>query len=251
MDYDTLTIVKLESMVIEKNEASLSSKKEMVETLIYLKTSKRFRENKVYAKASFDHYIFDRFNIRPKTFREMQKAFTRHPEETVHYGVGTVARIQRECGQKNAGNVLNEMRKTETAVKVLKYNKIDDIIKKYAKPRPEKKIITDWKSKYENEAMAHETTKKQFIAALIIAEGSGVNDANNKAILASLYNRAKEEFSGTPTNDQVLSRIAKQIIKSGQYEPWSRSGKNVSNLIKNNLKGKENQHHQTFNKAIK
>jgi len=164
MNYEKMSITELEESVKGKNEASLSAKKEMVEILIYLKTTSRFKENKTYAKSSFNHYIEDRFNIRPKTFYEMQKAFTRHPDETLHYGIGVVARIQRECGQKNAGKVLDEMKKTENKVKVLKRKKIDDIIKQHSTPRPVK-VISDWKARYEIEFRDHEETKKQLAAA--------------------------------------------------------------------------------------
>ena len=140
--YEKTTIGDLERQVEEQNRLARGAQKEMIEILIYIKTSGRWKENKRYERATFNTYIFDRFSIRPGTFMEMQAAFVKFPEQSIEYGVGLVSRVIRECGRVKAKAVLNELDETKGKLKTeLKRAKIEQIIQKHRGKRKIERMI--------------------------------------------------------------------------------------------------------------
>ncbi len=72
--------------------------KKIIEGLQYLEVSKRYKENKVYSRASFKSYLDGEFSMHDSTYRELVKAYIRHPDETLKFGVGVVRKINQLCG---------------------------------------------------------------------------------------------------------------------------------------------------------
>lgn len=157
--YEKLKIDEIESKIETAFKSSRESQKEMYMMLYYLYTSKRFRENPRYKKASFDSYLNDRFTMRMGTFREGVRAFSNYADFAVEYGAGLVTKISNTCGFKKVSKVISEIEKEEKQHKIpMTRMKIEAVIQKYAKPKIEKKI-TDWHAMYEAEAAAHEQTR--------------------------------------------------------------------------------------------
>lgn len=166
--YSKATIGDLEAQVEEQNRLARGAQKEMIEILIYIKTSGRWKENKRYERATFNTYIEDRFNIRPGIYMEMQTAYVKFPKHTVEYGVGLVSKVMRVCGRRKAKAVLEKLDETKKQLKTeLKRAKIEQIIQSNReKPKVEKKVI-DWRAKYNAEVGAHDVTKLNLKAAMV------------------------------------------------------------------------------------
>ena len=157
--FDGISLTELEASIEKLHSMSRESQKEMYETLEYLRTSGRFRENYRYKKANFWTYLEDRFTIREGTYRENAIAFLKYPKPAIEYGVGLITKIGRVCGRANTAKVLSEIEKEGASRKAqLPRAKIENIIHKYAVVKPEKKIV-DWKAMYEAESAAHAKTK--------------------------------------------------------------------------------------------
>ena len=157
-DFKTMKIGQIEKAVDKLDRKSRESEKQKYETLEYLRTSKRFRENNRYKKASFWEYIEDRFTIRERTFRENTDAFMKYPAESVEFGVGLVAKVKRQCGRGKVKTVFSKIQEEQSAKKgTLRRDQIDKIISGES-VRIEKKY-TDWRAMYEAEKVAHERTR--------------------------------------------------------------------------------------------
>jgi hypothetical protein len=163
--FDGKDIFTLEKMVEDRRQASRRSMEEMIEVLHYLKTSNRFKENKLYAHESFFNYIEDRFSISPPMYYEQEKAYLKFPEETVQHGVGFVAKTIRLCGARRAKEVFQEISKAE-AKGPLTREKKKKIMEERRDPKREKMPKKDWKSLYEREVQAHDRTKEALKEAM-------------------------------------------------------------------------------------
>ncbi len=164
--FTKMTIEELEGLVEQKHRQSRAAQKEMMDILIYLKVSGRYKENKIYASSTFFTYIGDRFNMRKGTFYESQYAWTKFPEASKEYGVGLVSKVRNVCGIKKAPIVIQQVRDVQQACKTpLKREKIEKIIQSHAQPKKEK-TITDWKAMYETEARLHGDTKIHLKTAM-------------------------------------------------------------------------------------
>ncbi|MEN6468027.1 MAG: hypothetical protein ABFD45_03620 [Smithella sp.] len=171
---------KLKSMSIDSIEEIIDNcirdarrvQKEMIEILIYLKTSGRWKENKLYSsRASFDQYVEDRFNIRKNAFLEMQTAFIKFPSETIEYGIGLVCRVRRLCGPIKTAKVFRQIETTKNNLKTnIKRDHIEKIIMENATIDINPKEKTDWENLYKTEFAKHENTKMKLKEALDIIE---------------------------------------------------------------------------------
>lgn len=161
--YDTLSITDLERKVVELSTLSRESMREMYVLLEYLRTSSRYKENPSYKKATFWQYIEDIFTIREGTYRENSRAFTKFPEYAVEYGVGIVAKIDKLCGGAKVSKVIDEIKRENIShKKPLSRSSVENIIQKYRATPKISKTITDWKSMYEAEKLAHDETRKSL-----------------------------------------------------------------------------------------
>jgi hypothetical protein len=165
--YDKNTINELEVMVESKTKESRNAEKEQIEILFYLKTSGRYKENKRYERATFYDYIEDRFNIRRGTYDKNQLAYLKFPDASAEYGVGLVSKVITMCSAKHTPKVLGIIEDArKSAKRELNRAKIQSIIENNRiLPKIEKKV-TDWKTMYEREAKAHESTKRELKKAI-------------------------------------------------------------------------------------
>lgn len=168
--FDGRSIEELEQAVRQSLSTHKNAIIEAAKVLKYLRETKRFRENKRYAREIFDVYVRDLFAIDMKTYYDWTKALCFEPEAKA-FGVGLVARTLRRCGPIGAKKAFTEIAKLEEVkkAKTVPIDKIDDIIVKNQSQRYMdaniKKVITDWKSLYEREREAHEGTKSRLAEA--------------------------------------------------------------------------------------
>lgn len=165
--FDQMSIGELESKVDGCIKYTRSEQREMVEVLIYLKTSGRYKENKVYEQSSFYVYIEDRFCIRPGTYENMENAHVRFPTETVQWGTGLVSKVLKVCGSVRAKKTLEEMNEAvRTSKRGMRKAGIESIIEKNRTIPKTEKVKVNWHAKYENERKAHEETKIKLREAM-------------------------------------------------------------------------------------
>ena len=168
--FDKKSITELEEAV----RANLSTQKnsiiEATKVLTYLRTTKRYKENKRYAKEKFEAYLEDLFGVRMGTFREWTRTLPFEAEART-FGVGLVSKALRQCGPVGAKKALTEVSKLEEVrkEKIIPREKIEQIIVKNQDPRRmaayERKVLTDWKAMYVQEKTAHDATKKLLAQA--------------------------------------------------------------------------------------
>lgn len=73
-DLQKMTIDEIESRIDGNIAKARTADQYMIESLIYLKTSGRYKENKRYERATFYDYVQDRFNLTRTKYMEMQAA---------------------------------------------------------------------------------------------------------------------------------------------------------------------------------
>ncbi len=178
--YDGMSIVEIEKMAMDYFHQARENRKSLIDVLIYLKVSSRYKENHRYAKESFWTYISDVYSMRPGTFIELQRVWTTFPKEAVEYSEGLVAKTLRIVDALNVKKVFAEIEKLKGGNLLDRRAKVDKIIEKYKNPKKEK-IVHDWKALYEKEVMAHEATKAAYKEAMArIAELEEQNDKLKK-----------------------------------------------------------------------
>lgn len=159
--FSKLTIGDLEKLAKGKQVNARENQRGLIEILIYLKTSGRWKENRVYAKSSFWAYIEEQFCIRKGSYHEMQRAFIKFPDESLSYGIGLVSKVDRKCGPLEVKKVFSEIDKAKEA-KPITRKIIEKIIDKHRDPEREKTIIErkDWKAMYVREVDEHNKTRQ-------------------------------------------------------------------------------------------
>lgn len=166
--YDGKDLAEIEAMVRDLMSRGRENFVEMVEVLIYLKASKRYKQNPRYARETFSVYVEDLFGILPGTFMQWQKAVGEFPEETKIHGLGLVAKISRICGGQRAKIVFREITTLEEVRtnKGVPREKIAKIIEKNKNSRaPVKKEHVDYRALYLEEQRAHKDTQTKLHAA--------------------------------------------------------------------------------------
>lgn len=162
--FDKMSITELEEAIRAILAAQKNSIIDATKALCYLRSTKRFRENKRYAKERFETYLEDLFGVRMGTFREWTRALP-FETEARRFGVGLVAKALRQCGPVGAKKALTEVSSLEEVreEKIIPREKIEQIIVKNQEPRRmaayQAKITTDWKAMYQREQAAHDATK--------------------------------------------------------------------------------------------
>jgi len=169
--YDEKRITEIEKDVEHFKKHANSAEKSMVETLHYLETTERFKENASYKNSTFDVYVKDRFCITPTTYQSMRKAYHFYRDEAIKYGPGLIKSIEKKCGTNNVKHVLDEIKAADSKTKKpISRSKIQEVIEKNAKSKPVPKLPkmkdeTDWKRKYKVEKSARVATEKELEAA--------------------------------------------------------------------------------------
>lgn len=165
--YDTMSIITLEGIVKENMALSREAQVEMIEALIYLKVTYRYKENRRYAKEPFRVYLEDNFGIKPDTFLNQQRAVSLFRDESVKYGTGLVSKAINGCGEQRAKMIFKEVQKAEEAKgEAIPRQKIIEAIEKNRRKEKKKPDATDWKTAYHNEKAAHDQTREKLRVAL-------------------------------------------------------------------------------------
>lgn len=163
--YKGKKIGEIEKEITTKNELSLEARKTAIFALRYLEITGRYKENPTYKKSSFTDYLMGYFAIRETTYRDAFRAFDKFESETVKYGVGLISKILRTCGAKKEKQVIEEIKKTDLALKnPIQRDKIKTIIDKHAKPTPP--AAPGYKTLYAAEVRRHKVTQSRYREAL-------------------------------------------------------------------------------------
>lgn len=178
--YDKMSIAEIEVSAGGHQSCMRESQVEMVKVLYYLENTKRYKENRRYAKASFGEYVDGVFSIREGTYREWKRAVLHWEKEVLKHGVGLPAKVASICGALKAPKVFAGIdqiiagaKKDGPAVR----DKIETLIRQNAARQRITKPVMDYKAMYEREAAAHNITKN----ALDVAMGR-LNDLESQIV---------------------------------------------------------------------
>ncbi len=130
--YDQKSITEIEQEMDKAKSLSLESRRDFIKTLFYLDSTKRFRENPTYKKATFAVYIGYRFHLRMGTYQKEKVAFLAHEEQAMTYGPGLVNKVRTECGPTKVNLVFSKITPEDPV------QKIEKVIRTHAKPKPKK-----------------------------------------------------------------------------------------------------------------
>jgi len=154
-NYGKLTIKQLEERALKLQHSIVEEKGRFIEILAYIELTRLWRKNPLHSKSSFAVYLADIYNLRIGTYRREKTAFLNFPDEAKKYGVGVVARIQKDCGAVNTKIVLKELDEKVVALKTpIKREQIETIILKHTPPKTEKSTLP--KAYWEERAMKAE-----------------------------------------------------------------------------------------------
>ncbi len=160
--YDSKKIDELERLAMSSQKGLREALFGFVCVLYYLKVTKRYKENRRFAKATFGQYIDEVFGIREGTFMEWQRAVITYPEESKRHNIGLVAKVAKTCGpikSKAAFAAIDEVVKSAKKDGPVVRKKIDAVVESFrAKPKI-KREVNDYKAMYEREFAAHEAAK--------------------------------------------------------------------------------------------
>ena len=170
--YDTKKLADVESDVLHLKKTTFSAQKGMIETLHYLETTERFKEDKAYENSSFDVYLKDKFSMLPVTYQNMRIEFFNFREESLKYGPGLVTSVKKKCGAEKMTEVFKEIKAADkTPKKPITRERIQQVIEKHKKVRAVpsdpvvKKNAIDWQSKYESEHKLRLEAERSIIKA--------------------------------------------------------------------------------------
>lgn len=131
--------------IIEGLKTSLleiqSNRKKLIIGLMYLKETKRYKEDARFAKASFKTFLQNTFPITIESFNKGKYAWFSFPEETEKYGEETVLKILSNCGKKQVSTVLDAIKKKEKSLKkTMTQRQIEAVIKPFERIRQYPKV---------------------------------------------------------------------------------------------------------------
>lgn len=181
--YDAIPLSEIETTIHALQSSEMDSHRQYIAALSYLEHTGRYKDNKAYAKADFETYIREVFNLSPQKYRESRLLYVKFPAEAEKYGVGYVARAAKLCGADKLPTIFNALKREESKRKVPVSSEVKDaILDANARPKP---VITyiNWQERYrqaaeENGALKVELAEKErqiekLQAALKIAKNQG------------------------------------------------------------------------------
>jgi hypothetical protein len=130
MKYDTVSIENLEEICKRFTTKAADYRSEFILSLYYLERTKRYKENPIYTKSSFEIYINNLFNLRYSTYKKERFAFISFPDLAKKWGPGLIDKIRHKCG---AGKVVDVVNLIELQPNI-NHNQIEKIIKDNSKP---------------------------------------------------------------------------------------------------------------------
>lgn len=159
--YDGKPLSEIQEQCERYKSLSQDNRKDFILTLYYLQRTNRFRENPIYAKATFEQFIGNCFNLRFATYNKERMAFIAHPKAAAKWGAGLIEKIRSECGAGKINDVVKQIEATEN----VNHTKIDKIIEKNAKPKKEKPVV-DTKKTLESERARNVKTIADYIRTI-------------------------------------------------------------------------------------
>lgn len=111
--YDYMKIEGLEESICDVRDLRERTHKTLITVLYYLERTKRYKENKAFAKSSFAVYLRDRFNISESEYRRSRMAYVSFPDEAEKHGVGFVSRVVSRCSAADAPKVFKSIDKLQ------------------------------------------------------------------------------------------------------------------------------------------
>jgi hypothetical protein len=189
--YEGKTLKQIEDQIRENNKSAHESRAGVVEGLMYLRKTSRYKENPLYAKSSFERYLMGEFNMRLGTLLETASAYSNYPEESARYGVGLIAKVKKRCTPVAQRKVMDEIKATGKKLKKpITRDKIDFIIQKHAKPSPPAKET--YKELYVAEVEKNQKLTEKYNQAMNDLTAANRQIEKLKATILKMRDAAKE-----------------------------------------------------------
>jgi hypothetical protein len=148
--YDKMSITEIEGSLTKGQDAML----EMIRAFWYLHHTGRYKENKKYAKCSFEAYLWDFGHMPLDTYYQRKASLIENPEECKSLGIGMVTKIRKHT--TDPGKCLTEIKKRQTTRKtVLPRERVEEVYRQHyhhpkpkpvLAPKPESETIAQLKS---------------------------------------------------------------------------------------------------------
>jgi len=161
--YDGKAIEELEDIASNATTAWFENGILFINMMFYLERTKRYKENKRFAKSTFEEYIRIRHGLQPKKYYRDRLAYVNYPEETREYGVGFVEKVKRKCGVLNFPKVVKDIKKAETNKEPLIQQEINDIIEKHSTEKPPAATLPSWVLRKELDTLRQAIVDKDSI----------------------------------------------------------------------------------------
>lgn len=146
-EYDNLDICTIENHAANCREHSRQQEKAFILRLFYLESTKRFRENPAFRKATWADYLQRKWNMSVNQYMKLRMAWIAYEEFSEQHGPGTVAKVVQECGAKKTPEVIKAIQK-EAPQAPIKQEALQKIIEKHREPVIQRSN-TDWKAMYQ------------------------------------------------------------------------------------------------------
>lgn len=164
--YDALPLSEIETTIHALQSSEMDSHRQYIAALSYLEHTGRFKDNATYARADFETYIQEVFNLSPQKFRESKLLYVKFPVEAEKYGVGYVAKAAKVCGTDKLPAIFNALKREEVKSNAPVSAKVKDtVLDANARPRP---VVTyiNWQERYrqvaeENNVLRAELAEKE------------------------------------------------------------------------------------------
>lgn len=151
--YGSMSVTDIESVVQDNIAGQASAYRAYIEALAYLEHTRKYKQSKGYAKATFDTYLKHRFNITPSRYYHARKIYCQFPDEADWLGVGFLFTVQQKCGVEAIEPVIEDLKaKASSKAGPISVADREAILDKYKKPaKKAADPASVWKAKYEAE----------------------------------------------------------------------------------------------------
>lgn len=198
--YDRQPLVAVESVARQYQTVEVDAHRNLVNVLSYLEHTRRYKENKTFARASFETYLQTRWNLPYRTYQESKTAYLRHPEMTERYGIGVVVNALRRCGLDRLPDLELAIEDAEiTSGAPLDLEDLEALVLAFTKPVA-KRAVVDWKAKYlaleeETQALRAEMDAKdaeiaRLKDAVVAAHTANVVSATTKVTAKAIFDNS-------------------------------------------------------------
>ena len=185
--YDEKPIEELEDLASNATTAWFENGILFINMMFYLERTRRYKENKRFAKSTFEEYIRIRHGLQPKKYYRDRLAYVNYPQETKEYGVGFVEKVKRKCGVLNFPKVVKDIKKAEKNKEPLVQQEINEIIEKHSTEKPPADTLPAWVLRKENDAL-----RLALIESEKVRKEQAIQIAKMKKTLKTLKEQSKD-----------------------------------------------------------